>query len=137
MFVTIVVLFFACKKEDTTITTPKTKTDLLTQKQWLISTAGFDENKNGNIEADENVLVECQKGNGYLFNNSGTGLIVDNPSVCDPTQNTGFDWKLISNELVLQINFVDYIILQLDEKELYLKGIVPTQESNFLMRFNH
>ena len=129
------IFLISCHKENVIV--KKSATELLTQKEWLIKSAGFDENENNIVDPNEDNLVECLRGNGYVFNTTGTGTVLDKAVVCDPTDTTFFTWQLTDSDLTIRIEFVEYVILRLNENELLLKVNLPAPDDGFLLRFSH
>jgi hypothetical protein len=115
-------LFFAaCSKSDDS-STPKTKTQLITQASWKFSNAKV----NG---ADVSSLIQtCQKDNILTFSSTGgSGTLDEGPVKCsgsDP-QTTPFTWSFTNNEGTLHVSQVfftggssDFTIVSLTETEL-------------------
>ena len=59
----MVVFCVACEKEITPTT--RSTIQLLTQKEWILTSYGYDENKNGNIDASEENIKDCEKDNSF------------------------------------------------------------------------
>lgn len=130
-------LFFAgCNKDKVNKEGTKSPTQLLTGQQWLLSKAGFDDNNNGVVDDDENILAECQKDDTYIFNGTGTGSIQDNGVTCAPPSASDFSWKFLNNEKELQINFQKYFVFRLNENELMLSPDLPLGTS-FILAYRH
>src|SRR5215510_14229227 len=84
----IVALFFAgCKKNKADAPANKSVSQLLTEKPWMISVAGFDDNDNGIIDPSENFVPDCGKDDTFTFNSDGTGSVQDNTTTCTPPDN--------------------------------------------------
>ncbi|HYE53228.1 MAG TPA: lipocalin family protein [Chitinophagaceae bacterium] len=126
-----ILLLSACRKSKHEI---KSATQLLTQKPWLLSLAGFDDNNNGVVDASENTVSECQAGNIYTFNIAGTGTIEDTGTVCQPPASSTFTWQLQGS--VLSLSLQPSAVLQLDETTLSISPDLPL-ETRFIMVYKH
>ena len=133
----LIVLAGCRKDKDEAPPAKKTNTQLLTQKQWILSAAGFDDNKNGNVDETENTLTECQRDNIYTFNANGTGNISDNILVCNEHVNATFSWKLLNNDQEIEINSQPYVILHITEDNLLMAYRVPWLTVDFLVGYHH
>ena len=132
----IAIAFLAgCSKDDNTPQVPDKKTaeELITGKPWLIIAAGFDDNENGMVDENENVLSACYADNAYTFTVGGSGSISDGADVCTPPANADFTWKLINNDTELQLNTERYVILQLDDNNFKLMTNIPWLNGDFLL----
>ena len=76
-----VVFVTGCKKYNETVpyapamSTNKTPAENLTQRPWRLLSYGFDHNKNGLVDIDEESIRDCEKDNSYTFNKNGSVLI--------------------------------------------------------------
>ncbi len=122
----IFTLFFfvlnSCKKEDA-----KSKTDLLTQKAWMIQKA---ESKEGNNpwEDDFPNWDACSKDDRYIFRVNNTYEFNEGLTKCDPADPQVFDtgsWAFTNNETKLLIGSDEFTIVALTETNL----IISVQES--------
>jgi hypothetical protein len=130
------ILFISCSKDNDGPAQPKTPAQLLTQKQWVLQTAGFDDNNNGVVDPQENILDECQKGNIYTFNSTGSGSIQDVGSTCAPPNPPDFAWSLTNQDKKLTISFQEYSIFKLSEAELIISPDLPL-DGKFIMAYGH
>jgi hypothetical protein len=101
--------------------TPKTKTELLTQASWKFSTAtvgGFD--VSGQLQT-------CQKDNLYFFAAAGTGTLDEGSTKCNSSdpQTIPFTWNFETNETILNVSTVlisgggnKFTIVSLSETQL-------------------
>ena len=138
VIVFFIVLLISCKKEKTTNPIiPKDTAALLTQKPWLLSVAGFDDNANELIDPIENTVADCVKDNPYSFGDLGSGSIVDNGLKCATVETTFFTWALFADDQVIEIDAQQFLILRINENELYLKAVVPPGVKDFLLKFSH
>ena len=134
----VVVFCFACKKEITE--TAKPAAQLLTQKEWILTSYGYDENKNGIIDPSEENIKDCEKDNSYAFKQDGSGNIFDNQLNCgNGISDHSFNWQFINNETGLDFVFGSMNILLLNENDFIIYQ--DTNNGNhvlrFLIRFRH
>ena len=117
----IIFLFFfvlnSCKKEDT-----KSKTDLITQKTWMIQKV---ESKDGNNpwEDDYPNWDACSKDDRYIFRANNTYEFNEGLTKCDPADPQIFDsgsWTFTDNETKLIIGSDVFTIVSLTETNLIL-----------------
>src|SRR5438128_1129104 len=93
----LVASFVACKKSSSPHV--KTKTELLAQSSWKLSTAvatGF-----GDVTSQ---VPACYKDNIYTFVANGTGTINESTNVCSPTTAGPFTWNFLNNEGTLHLS---------------------------------
>jgi hypothetical protein len=130
------IFLMSCSKDNDNIAGKKTPAQLLTQQQWLLLTAGFDDNKNGVVDGQENILDECQKGNIYTFNIAGSGTIHDIAAACTPTIIPDFSWSFSQEDKKLKISFLEYSVFRLNESELIISPDLPLDRT-FIMTYGH
>jgi hypothetical protein len=116
----VMVLFLflnSCKKEDA-----KTKTQLLTQKEWVMKK--LEQKEGSNPWVDEFLSFDaCSKDDRYVFKANGTYEFNEGPTKCDPADPQVFDtgnWIFTNNETKLQIGTDEFTIDTLDENNLIL-----------------
>ena len=132
-------MFFISCRNDNVNEEPQQKSpaQLLTQKQWLLTKAGFDDNNNGVVDDGENIIDNCQKDNVYLFNGTGSGSITDNGETCaPPTAPSEFSWKFLNENKELEISFQKYFIKQLNENDLIISPDLPLNRT-FILAYRH
>lgn len=139
MILAILALNTACKKENTAI--QKSAVELLTQKEWILSGYGFDDNKNGVIDNAEESIRDCEKDNTSLFRTNGTGGQFDNTLSCgNGISEQSFTWKFIKGEKALDFTTGIADILKLDENELIIYHDltdVNGQFARFMVLYTH
>ncbi len=133
----IIVMATGCKKEKTDQAGKKTAAELLTQKEWILTGTGFDDNKNGVLDDTENTIQDCQKDNSYFFYSNGTGSSLDNIVSCGSPVNTDFTWQFLQNDTKLLILTEQLFVLQLDEEKLVLNPDLPGLAVKFMMQYKH
>ena len=95
---TIFILGSCSKSSDNS--SPKTKTELLTQASWKFKGATV-----GGVDVS-GLLQACQKDNIYTFAAGGTGTYDEGPTKCgtsDP-QTVSFTWNFSDNEATLNVS---------------------------------
>jgi len=135
----LIVCFGACKKSSPHV---KTKTELLVQSTWKLSTAvaaGF-----GDITSQ---VPACYKDNIYTFVSNGSGSINESTNVCSPTTAGPFTWSLLNNETTLHLSATiftggssDFTLTSLTETNLVISQIVtiaPLPATNVTFTFIH
>jgi hypothetical protein len=128
----MVVFCVACEKEITASAKPAK--ELLTEKEWVLTSYGYDDNKNGNIDASEESIKDCEKDNNYLFKDDGSGIIYDNILKCgNGISDHTFNWQLINGDTELDFVFGQLKILLLNERELVVYH--DTANGNDALRF--
>ena len=128
--------FMSCSKDTVNEEEKKSPAQLLTQKQWLLTKAGFDANNNGLVDEGEDILDVCQRDNIYTFNVTGNGLITDNGVTCAPSGPLDFSWKFLNADKELQISFQKYFLKKLSENELVISPDLPLN-GTFILSFRH
>jgi hypothetical protein len=112
----VVASLSGCSKSSTS----KSKTELLTQAGWKITSTGIDADKNGTVDSD--VAEACEKDNTLTFAVGGTGLMEEGATKCDPTdpQTAAFAWQLKNGEKDLEFEGETFTILVLSDTQLKL-----------------
>lgn len=125
----------SCNKDEKTIS--KSKEELLTQKEWTLASVGFDDNKNGLVDANEELIKECERDNSLRFNLDGTASFVDNGLQCGGPQNGTFNWVLTNNKSELLVDGNRARILQLDDRELRYTPVLEELTASFIIVYRH
>ena len=143
LLITTVALMTGCKKYNVTapyppaISTNKTPTENLTQKSWRLLSYGFDRNKNGLVDIDEESIRVCEKDNSYTFNIDGSGVVVENAIKCDANDPVSqFAWTLTNNDTVLDFYYGKANIIKLDADNLYITNS-NTDDVKLLLIYGH
>jgi hypothetical protein len=103
----------------------KTLEELLTGGQWLLTGYGYDDDHSGTLDADENLIMPCQKDNTTEYRRNGSGISLENQDVCMADPVAEFEWKLIDNEKAIEISAQRLDIHTLTEDELHFVIQVP------------
>lgn len=136
----VCLLLNSCRKEKYSREPEKEKSvvELLTQKKWILTGYGFDDNHNTLIDESENMIQECQKDNSYEFFTGGSGVVKENEQVCsagNPVNN--FQWELGNDNKVLLISFNPAKIARLDESSMVLRHYVPGLVDSLTTVYKH
>ena len=142
LLITAIVLVTGCKKYNITSPYPamsanRTPKENLTQKPWRLLSYGFDHNKNGLVDIDEESIRDCQKDNSYTFNKNGSGVVAENAMICntnDPLNQ--FAWTLTNNDTVLDFYYGKAYIIKLDTDNLDITSS-STDDIKLLLIFRH
>jgi hypothetical protein len=121
LFITVMV---GCKKH-THKRGEKALEELLTSGQWLLVGYGYDDNKSGTIDLDENMIIDCQKDNTIEYRKDGSGKSLENQSVCMADPVSEFQWKFIEKEKAIEIQFQRLDIHTLTDTELHFVIQIP------------
>ena len=132
--------FFACKKSSTS--SPKTKTELITQNSWR-----FDHASAAGIGDVSSSIPDCYKDNVTVFATGGTGTISEGANVCSPSTAGSFTWEFQSNETVLHLSAAlfsggtgDFNLESLTETNLVVSQIMtiaPYPSTTVTITFKH
>ena len=142
LLITAIVLVTGCKKYNITSPYPamsanRTHKENLTQKPWRLLSYGFDHNKNGLVDIDEESIRDCQKDNSYTFNKDGSGVVVENAMICDTNVPVNqFAWTLTNNDTVLDFYYGKAYIIKLDTDNLDITSS-STDDIKLLLIFRH
>jgi hypothetical protein len=120
MFLTLLTIAMLAGCEEEHLHGSLTTKQLLTQHEWVLAGHGFDDNKNGLLDEEENLIQECQTDNSYIFHVDGTGLILDNELLCGTPDTFQFNWKLSESGKKIEINHEALSIILLNKDKLIL-----------------
>ena len=93
----LITIMVGCKKH-THKPGQKTMEELLTSGKWTLVAYGYDDNHNSTIDTDENLIIDCQKDNTIEYKRDGSGVSLENQSVCMADPVATFQWKFIGTE---------------------------------------
>ena len=120
---TAIIAIASCKKNENQNPLPLSAEEMLIEKPWKLISYGFDDNRNGSIEVNEESIKDCDKDNTYTFNKDQSGVISENSKICngnDPTSR--FNWALTDNDAVLDFYFGKAYILKLSNESLRISN---------------
>ncbi len=120
-----------CQKDDSSGSTPKTKTELITSSAWKYNDAKIDTDNNGTGDQPipAGFVEACQLDNTITFTSNGSGSIDEGPTKCDDAdpQSLPFTWSFTSNETMINFSSAvfagiggDFKIVSLTETELII-----------------
>jgi hypothetical protein len=144
LLITAMALVPGCKKYNETapyptamMSTNKTPAENLTQKPWRLLSYGFDRNKNGLVDTEEESIRNCEKDNSYTFNKDGSGVVAENAMICDANNPVDqFAWTLTNNDTVLDFYYGKANIIKLDADYLYITSS-STDDIKLLLIYAH
>jgi len=125
----------ACKKDKEIA--QKSPAQLLTDKEWMLFSIGYDSNNNGMIDNNEEMIKDCEKDNTIRFVSDGRAFFVDKGINCAGPLENNFNWEFINNYTGIEIEEAVVTILKLDENDFIytpkLEGVTP----NLIIHFRH
>jgi hypothetical protein len=125
LFITVMV---GCKKH-THQPDKDTLEELLTSGKWTLVGYGYDDNGSGTLDLDENLIIDCQRDNTIEYRKDGSGISLENQSVCMADPVAEFEWKFIDMEKAIEIQAQRLDIHTLTETELHfviqIPGVTP------------
>lgn len=131
-FLSSVLLLGSCQKEgSSSASTPKTKSELITNSSWKYNDAKIDSDNNGTGDTPlpAGIVTACQTDNIIVFTANGYGTVDEGPTKCDPAdpQTIPFTWNFVSNETVINFSSAvfagvggEFKIISLTSTELIL-----------------
>lgn len=127
----------SCKKSNNS----KSRTELLTQKAWIISNSEIGSGENWATEEEFASWETCQKDDAIIFKTDKTIEVNQGASKCEEdepqTLNEG-SWDFADDETKLTLFGDTGTIDQLDENTLIVRGIEPeNQNINYRWTFKH
>ncbi|HET9824350.1 MAG TPA: hypothetical protein VFP87_03385 [Chitinophagaceae bacterium] len=126
LYASTMIAMSSCTKNNNEKSPTLSSAELLTAKPWKLLSYGFDDNKNGLVDNNENAIKECEADNTYIFNKDGSGVVQENLKICsgsDPSHS--FIWALKNNDKVLDFYFGTANIVKLSTDSLYITDPNP------------
>ena len=131
------IAIFSCTKNNNEKSSPLSATELLTSKPWRLLSYGFDSNKNGVVDSNEEALKDCETDNTYVFNKGGSGVVNENSKICNGSHpSRTFIWALRDNDTVLDFYFGTAYIERLCPDSLYITDL-NSDEVKLLLIYGH
>lgn len=122
LFTVVSTLFFACKKKND----QKSKTELLTQKEWFVSK--YEEKTNNGSWVDEFPTWDaCSKDDKYIFKTNNTLEVNEGATKCSPTDPQIIEtiaWAFTDNETRITIN--GSALIELLDENTFIISITET-----------
>jgi hypothetical protein len=109
----------SCKKETPTPTPAPTKTELITGKNWILTSYVMD-----NVEYYDQI-ASCQQDNLNIFNANNTVTIDEGPTKCDPLDpqtSDGGAWFFNATETLITLDGSEYELEVLNSTTLKIKN---------------
>jgi len=116
----------------------KTPLKLITQKKWISSSFGFDDNKNGKIDNTEEMIRDCETDNSIEFFTNSTGESKDNAKTCgtvNPVYNFAWQFEDGTHKLLIEGNSAS--IITLNEDSLVLLYHIPYITDGYMATYKH
>lgn len=137
----LLAILLSCKKENDTPGQSISAADLLTQKPWILTSHGLDDNGNDKIDPSEEGIEDCQKDNITHFYPDGTGMFDDNTLSCgNGIDKQPFTWGFTDSEKGIDFLYDSVKIFRLNDHELiiYKEMIFSNNETiKFILAYRH
>jgi hypothetical protein len=112
---------FSCKKDRKQNQDVPGAEALLAEKPWKLLSYGYDDNKDGLVNDNEESIKDCEKDNTAIFNIGGTGMVIENTRICEGHEKTSpFKWLLTNNNTVLDFQYGIAAIVKLSKDSLII-----------------
>jgi hypothetical protein len=138
LLIAVLSVTFACKKEKHKAPEEKkTPLKLITQKKWISSSFGFDDNKNGKIDGAEEMIRDCETDNTVEFFTDSTGVGKENQKTCGNGNPVNpFKWQFDgTNKILIENNSAT--IVTLNEDSLVLLYHIQYVVDGFMATYKH
>ena len=126
LYAVAIIVISSCAKNNSEKSSTLSAAELLTSKPWRLLSYGYDNNKNGLVDSNEEAIKDCETDNTYVFNKGGSGIVQENLKNCtgnDPSHS--FIWALKNNDTVLDFYFGTANIIKLSSDSLYISDPNP------------
>jgi hypothetical protein len=137
--IAVLLVLAACRKNKDKAPEPeKTPLELLTQNKWLLSSVGWDDNKNKKIDAQEEQIRDCENDNTFEFFTDLTGLAKDNQKTCgtgNPVNN--FTWEFTNGNSGMLISSNPATVVTLNKDSLVLLYHIQGLVDGFMAIYKH
>ncbi|MES1225678.1 MAG: lipocalin family protein [Bacteroidota bacterium] len=121
LYIATIIILFSCTKNKSQEKPASDAAEFLTDGPWLLLSYGYDNNKNGEVDSNEENIRECEKDNTYTFKKDGSGIVNENALICDGNEQAGrFNWALTDNDSILDFYSGTANIVKLSEQRLYI-----------------
>lgn len=140
LLVALVTVLGSCQKEDSSGSTSKTKTELITSSAWKYNDAKIDTDNNGtgDVALPAGFIESCQTDNTITFTSAGAGTVDEGATKCDSgdPQSIPFTWNFTNNEGSINFSSAvfagiggDFKIISLTETQLVISQTVTIPPS--------
>ena len=134
-------ILLSCKKENDNGSGGRTAAELLTLRPWILSSHGFDDNRNHKIDDAEESIEDCQKDNITPFYMDGTGLFDDHTISCGTgIDKEAFTWVFTHAETRIDLRYDSVKIIRLTDRELILCNELAFSNNDtvkFIVSYKH
>jgi hypothetical protein len=115
------ITLFSCKKDRKQNQDIPGAEALLAEKPWKLLSYGYDDNRDGLVNDNEESIKDCEKDNIAIFNIGGTGMVIENTRICEGHEKTSpFTWSLTTNNTVLDFQYGIAAIVKLTKDSLII-----------------
>ena len=136
-YVAVIMTVFSCKKDRYQQPDPPAVAQLLTAKSWKLLSYGYDHNKNGRVDSNEQEIRDCEKDNVSVFNSDGSGIVSENETICDGYEKESqFTWLLTNNDSVIDFNYGIAHIDSISKDRLVITQTI-TQPLRLIIIYGH
>jgi len=116
-----VIAIFSCKKDRKQTQDEAGASEMLTAKPWKLLSYGNDDNKDGVVNNNEELIRDCEKDNTAIFNIEGSGMVMENVKICEGHEGTSpFKWSLTNNNTMLDFQYGIAAIVKLSKDSLII-----------------
>jgi hypothetical protein len=105
-------IWCSCSKNSSGSNSNSANVTLMTKSVWKYDTSGFDIDKDGNIDQEDNILEACFKDNTYIFNKDSTVVMDEGATKCDGSapQTASYSWTITSDNPAVLKSDVDPLL---------------------------
>ncbi|PJJ53178.1 DUF5004 domain-containing protein [Hymenobacter chitinivorans] len=141
-------LVSSCTKDKENQPAPKTKTEMLSGKDWVLT----GQTVTPGLRADDGTIVtdlfpyldDCDKDDLMRYETSGSCVLNEGPSRCEPTspQQYAGTWSFESNETVLKTSIQSlgnssFNLVELNDNSLKLSGIRRIENAEYKFTYTY
>jgi hypothetical protein len=125
LYVIAIVAMVSCNKDNGQPLPSPGASLLLTEKPWKLRSYGYDFNKNGLIDSNEENIRACEKDNVSVFNPDGSGIVMENALICEGAENIDhFVWSLTDDNTVIDFDYGAAFIATLSKDDLVITDTI-------------
>jgi len=132
-----VIALFSCKKDRKQPQDLAGATEMLATKPWKLLSYGYDENKDGIVNNNEESIRDCEKDNTAIFNIEGSGMVMENVKICEGHEETSpFKWSLTNNNTELDFQYGIASIVKLSRDSLIITD-TGSGATKLVVKYSH